>query len=98
MTRNQPCGLIRSNSLTVPAIDSVWLRSNMAKEWWAPAAVAKASMEVVKQLISGKRFMIEVLVCTQNRDDSSVEDSPIKRVRICTRQQIQIVTNFNVCN
>src|SRR5665213_2771283 len=57
MTRSQPCGLISSNSLTFPAIVCVLLRSNMAKEWWAPAVVAQHSSDHGKQLMIEKCFM-----------------------------------------
>jgi hypothetical protein len=43
----------------------------MAKEWWAPAVVAKHRNTAGKQLISGKRFMVEVLVCGQDPYDSN---------------------------
>jgi hypothetical protein len=57
--------------LTVPAIVCVRLLSNMANEWWAPTVVAKHTNAAVKQLISGKRFMVEVLVCAQDPYDGN---------------------------
>ncbi len=52
--------------LTVPAIVSVRLLSNIAKEWWARTVAVNARRDKVKHPIAGKGFMVELQLAHPN--------------------------------
>jgi hypothetical protein len=45
----------------------------MAKEWWAPAVVARHANAADKAPMSGRRFMMEVLDCAQDPYDDNAK-------------------------